>query len=229
MHFVGYQSNVWGVLKPGQAGNLRHTCWPTPRACLASIRPHDAIAQTRAGGIPASHLTIVMQVKFASSCVGLVEKQARQFQEVLTSSSRIFCTMKVATVFDSSLPISIVRRHNGMISVVSKKLMTSVSSTCAPNWQNWPCQRCSCENADMQCFGLLEFRCRLPVRHASFAQMCTHRHCMVTELLSPSQFAAAGLHTLTRAPMTPRLVSLRYSKGRVLLVVLRKGYRKRGT
>lgn len=98
-----------------------------------------------------------------------------------TSSSRIFCTMKVATckhqrsqvrngragkfrpapgrdrvaiitemgraqrsasksidgkegaqrtVFDSSLPISMVRRHRGMISVERRKLMTSVSSTC---------------------------------------------------------------------------------------------------
>lgn len=35
--------------------------------------------------------------------------------------------------------------------------------------------------------------------------------------------------TLTRAPMTPRLVRRRYSKGRVLLVVFRNGYRKRGT
>jgi hypothetical protein len=34
--------------------------------------------------------------------------------------------------------------------------------------------------------------------------------------------------TLTRAPMTPKLVSLRYSKGLVLLVVLRKGYRYNG-
>ena len=31
--------------------------------------------------------------------------------------------------------------------------------------------------------------------------------------------------TLTRAPMTPRLVSLKYSKGLVLLVVFRNGYR----
>ena len=37
--------------------------------------------------------------------------------------------MKVATVLDNSLPISIVRKHSGIISVVSKKLMTSVSST----------------------------------------------------------------------------------------------------
>ena len=35
--------------------------------------------------------------------------------------------------------------------------------------------------------------------------------------------------TLTRAPMTPKLVSLRYSNGLVLLVVFKKGYRNRGT
>lgn len=39
---------------------------------------------------------------------------------------------------------------------------------------------------------------------------------------------AAALHALTSAPITPRLVSRRYSNGRVLLIVLRKGYRKRG-
>lgn len=37
-----------------------------------------------------------------------------------------------------------------------------------------------------------------------------------------------GLHTLTRAPMTPREVRRRYSKGRVLEVVFKKGYKKRG-
>ncbi len=47
----------------------------------------------------------------------------------LTLSSSIFCTMKVATVLDSSLPVSMVRRHSGMISVDSRKLITSVSST----------------------------------------------------------------------------------------------------
>lgn len=35
-------------------------------------------------------------------------------------------------------------------------------------------------------------------------------------------------HTLTRAPMTPRDVRRRYSKGRVLDVVFKKGYKKRG-
>jgi|TARA_Y100000739_G_C20524413_1_gene425776 hypothetical protein len=46
-----------------------------------------------------------------------------------TSSDKIFCTINVATVFDSSDPNSIVRKHNGIISVLSKKLITSVSST----------------------------------------------------------------------------------------------------
>jgi hypothetical protein len=34
--------------------------------------------------------------------------------------------------------------------------------------------------------------------------------------------------TLTRAPITPRLVNLRYSKGLVLLTVCRNGYKNRG-
>lgn len=34
--------------------------------------------------------------------------------------------------------------------------------------------------------------------------------------------------TLTRAPITPRDVRRRYSKGRVLEVVLRNGYKKSG-
>ena len=37
-----------------------------------------------------------------------------------------------------------------------------------------------------------------------------------------------GCSTFTRAPMTPKLVSLKYSKGLDLLVVLRKGYRYKG-
>lgn len=45
------------------------------------------------------------------------------------SSSKIFCTMKVATVLESSEPVSMMRRHSGMISVESKKLITSASST----------------------------------------------------------------------------------------------------
>lgn len=36
------------------------------------------------------------------------------------------------------------------------------------------------------------------------------------------------LITFTKAPMTPKLVSLRYSKGLDLLVVLRKGQRYKG-
>ena len=65
--------------------------------------------------------------------------------------------MKIATVFESSEPVSIIRRHNGMISVVRRKLMTSEESF------------------------------------------------------------------LTSAPITPSEVRRRYSKGRDLEVVLRKG------
>lgn len=34
--------------------------------------------------------------------------------------------------------------------------------------------------------------------------------------------------TLTRAPITPKLVNLRYSNGLALLVVLRNGYKNNG-
>lgn len=37
-----------------------------------------------------------------------------------------------------------------------------------------------------------------------------------------------GRNTFTKAPMTPKLVSLKYSNGLDLLVVLRKGYRYNG-
>jgi len=68
----------------------------------------------------------------------------------------------MATVLLSSEPVSIILRHNGMISVVSRKLMTSEESF------------------------------------------------------------------LTRAPMTPRDVRRRYSKGLDFEVVLRNGYKKSG-
>lgn len=70
--------------------------------------------------------------------------------------------MKMATVLLSSEPVSIILRHKGMISVVSKKLITSEESF------------------------------------------------------------------FTKAPITPRLVSRKYSNGRDFEVVLRKGYKNRG-
>ena len=45
------------------------------------------------------------------------------------SSNSILCTMKVATVFDNSLPLSIIRRQRGIISVLRRKLITSGLST----------------------------------------------------------------------------------------------------
>lgn len=91
--------------------------------------------------------------------------------------------MKVATVFESSDPVSMIRRQRGMISVESRKLMTSVSST----------------------FDQAEKNQNQTRRNEKHAQ------------------------TLTRAPITPKLVSRKYSNGRWVWVVFKKGYRKRGT
>jgi hypothetical protein len=70
--------------------------------------------------------------------------------------------MKMATVLLSSEPVSMIRRHRGMISVVKRKLITSDESF------------------------------------------------------------------LTSAPMTPREVSRRYSKGLDFEVVFKNGYKNRG-
>lgn len=70
--------------------------------------------------------------------------------------------MNVATVFDNSDPLSMILKHKGMISVVSKNVITSCSSV------------------------------------------------------------------FTRAPMTPKLVNLKYSKGRVFDDVCKNGYRNNG-
>lgn len=70
--------------------------------------------------------------------------------------------MNIATVLDSSDPVSMIRRQSGIISVVSRKCMTSEESF------------------------------------------------------------------LTSAPITPRLVSLRYSKGRDFEVVFKNGYKNSG-
>lgn len=77
-------------------------------------------------------------------------------------SSRIFWTTNVATVCDNSDPLSMIRRHRGMISVLSKKLMTAESST------------------------------------------------------------------FTSAPITPKLVRRKYSKGRLSDAVFRNGYKYNG-
>jgi len=70
--------------------------------------------------------------------------------------------MKVATVWESSVPLSMILKQSGIISVWSRKLITSESSI------------------------------------------------------------------LTKAPMTPNEVNLRYSKGLPLLTVLRNGYKNNG-
>ena len=128
---------------------------------------------------------------------------------VRTSSSRIFCTMKVATVLESSEPISMVRRQSGMISVLSRKLITPVSSTCFDvSRGNAGCERCCV--AARQCGVAGGGVARVGPRGAACAAWRARR-------------APGGRRTLTRAPMTPRLVRRRYSNGRVLDTVLRKG------
>ena len=85
--------------------------------------------------------------------------------------------MKMATVFDNSEPVSMMRKHRGMISVVRRKVM--VGEELLPEVLfGWPWD-------DM------------------------------AELVEGS--------FLTRAPMTPKDVRRRYSKGRDFEVVLRKG------
>ena len=85
--------------------------------------------------------------------------------------------MKMATVFESSEPVSMIRRHSGMISVVRRKVI--VGEELLPEVLfGWPLE-------------------------------------VMAELVEGS--------FLTRAPMTPRDVRRRYSKGRDLEVVLRKG------
>jgi hypothetical protein len=46
------------------------------------------------------------------------------------SSRRIFCTMKIATVLESSEPVSMMRRQRGMISVERRKWITVLLSFC---------------------------------------------------------------------------------------------------
>ena len=58
----------------------------------------------------------------------LQKKLTAQIYSRPALSTRIFWRIKVATVLDNSEPVSIILRHNGTISVVSKKLMTSFSS-----------------------------------------------------------------------------------------------------
>lgn len=47
------------------------------------------------------------------------------------SSKRIFWTTNIATVLDNSLPVSMMRRQRGMISVDKRKLITSGLSFCS--------------------------------------------------------------------------------------------------
>lgn len=86
--------------------------------------------------------------------------------------------MKMATVLDNSLPVSMMRRQSGMISVVKRKVIVGDELLAFPAAPGVP-----------------------------FGFMAT---------LEDGSF-------LTRAPMTPKEVSRRYSKGLDLEVVFKKG------
>ena len=85
--------------------------------------------------------------------------------------------MKMATVFDSSEPVSMIRKHRGMISVVRRKVIVG-DELLPEEVLGWPLE-------------------------------------VMAELVEGS--------FLTRAPITPREVSRRYSNGLDLDVVLRNG------
>ena len=87
----------------------------------------------------------------------------------------------MATVFESSEPVSMIRRQRGIISVERRKWMTVLLSFC---WDKVSTTIC--------------------------------------------KFQEQSIRTLTKAPITPREVRRRYSKGRVLDVVLRNGYKNNG-
>ncbi len=102
--------------------------------------------------------------------------------------------MKMATVFESSDPVSMIRRQRGMISVERRKLITSELSFCCD-------ERRRCGVSD----------------RGTRNETCQSRHDHQSTLL-----------TLTNAPITPKEVNLKYSKGRVLLVVFKNGYKNSG-
>lgn len=119
----------------------------------------------------------------------------------LTSSSRIFCTMKVATVLDSSLPISMVRRHRGMISVDSRKLMTSVSST----WRQWRRRQrwgvCECNQLPAS-LTYTQGRQGTSLSHVAYTPLRVAAH---RQDAMPLQFDPCGLHRTNPVARDPTL------------------------
>lgn len=58
----------------------------------------------------------------------MIKEHTAQMYSNPALSTNIFCKIKVATVFESSDPVSIIFKQSGTISVVNRKLMTSFSS-----------------------------------------------------------------------------------------------------
>lgn len=74
--------------------------------------------------------TFDTQNQILTKIIATCEKRSNVWQiyDRPFSSNKIFCKMNVATVLLSSDPDSMIRKHNGIISVLSKKVITSSSS-----------------------------------------------------------------------------------------------------
>ena len=106
----------------------------------------------------------------------------------------------MATVFESSDPVSMMRRHSGMISVVRRNVIVGE------------------ELLLLVVFCWLLFAL-LPVLLLVLGVLGAFG----PPLVAGFKVAVDEGSFFTRAPMTPRLVRRRYSNGRDLEVVLRKG------
>lgn len=79
-----------------------------------------------------------------------------------------------STVFDNSLPISIVRRHSGIISVERRKLMTSVSSTWGEKEKEKPLSKC-CSQKDKIISSSIEINASTVAHNTSILGICGPR------------------------------------------------------
>lgn len=110
-----------------------------------------------------------------------------------------------------------VRRHRGIISVERRKLMTSVSSTWLTEWN---------KEYKLSAVSFIQ----KPRLFTQLLVLCFQQKnwWKPQNRKETSYIKKTGWFTFTNAPMTPKLVSHKYSKGLDLLVVLRKGYRYNG-
>ena len=123
--------------------------------------------------------------------------------------------MNVATVFESSEPDSIILRQSGIISVVSKKLITSCSSvfTSAPEKKTYFVKTYFCSSLKKS---LLCDKKRL-IETQDKRIISVKWYCSIISNRNSFNWSHNDL------PITPKLVNRRYSKGLVLLTVCKNG------